>query len=159
MLKLLGNKVAVIPVGDPDKIGSLFVPDMAKERTDQGIVKYVGPECKYVEVGMYVTFSGYSGTAFKVDDTSGVTDERLIILSEDFITAELCDFPNTDVSGLYFKDKDGEYWEATYEMALELMAMAIRDAKWRQYHPHHKTGINVKSIRPRREEYDANPSR
>ena len=37
MIKLCGNKVAIIPIRDPDMIGHIIVPDIAKERVDRGI--------------------------------------------------------------------------------------------------------------------------
>ena len=67
-LEMLGRKIAVIPIEDPSKVGSLYVPDQAKQRVDQGIVKYRGPRCKVIRVGMHVVFSGYTGTKISVED-------------------------------------------------------------------------------------------
>lgn len=156
MLKLQGNKVALIPVSDPDESGglsayrpgqkvtlsdgtefiagekvSLVIPESAKERADQGVVKYVGPACKYVTPGSFVTYSGWSGTAFKTEDPNTGEVERLVIIPEDFIVCEFHDLDRTVVPGLYFLGRDGTPFEATYEQALELigrMCKRERDA-------------------------------
>jgi co-chaperonin GroES (HSP10) len=102
----------------------LYVPEQAKDRCDQGIVKYVGPLVKWVKVGDHVLFSGYSGTLLSV---SG--EGRLIVLPERFIHAKV-DSPDTDIPGLYFRSADGAYFLATYEVAMELMAEAFKEAPW-----------------------------
>lgn len=67
MISLLDDKIAVIPLEDPDKIGSIWVPDQAKQRADQGIVKYKGPNVKEVCVGDHVFYGGYVGTKVSVE--------------------------------------------------------------------------------------------
>ena len=135
MIKIPRDKVAVIPIRDPDRVGLIYIPEQAKSRVDQGVVKYVGPECKFVKVGDYVTFSGYSGTLLNIADPERPNDpgETLIILGEDFIYAVLDDLPPVEVPGLYFKDIDGTYFQATMEMALILIAQSLSAADWRQY--------------------------
>lgn len=66
MLRLLRDQIAVVPIEDPDRVGSLWIPDRAKQRIDQGVVKYRGPDCKEVKVGDYVLFGGYVGTHISV---------------------------------------------------------------------------------------------
>lgn len=124
MLRLNKNRVAIIPIRDPDKIGSFFIPDIAKERTDQGIVKYVGPDCKYVSIGDYVAFSGYTGTLFNIQDPERPAEivEDVIIIDEDFIVAVMDDLENSDIPGLFFRDRGGDYFPATYEMSMHLIA-------------------------------------
>ena len=153
MIQIPKKRVAVTPIFDPTfagaeyadpKLGApvdLWIPDDARERCDQGIVKYVGAEVTEVKIGDYVIFSGYTGTLVNIDS------ERLIIMPEEFIVATLCDPPTTDVPGLYFRGMDGEYFTATYEQALELMARAFKDATW------HK-GFKVTSYAPKPEDYD-----
>lgn len=183
MIRLLIDKVGVAPISDPNTTegkpnytakekealgpdfketgsGSLIIPDEAKERADQGIVKYVGPKVKYVKVGDYVLFSGYTGTTVQFAKDA---DGTIIIFREPFITAIL-DNPDTDVKGLYFKSKpdyiqmqkeisdilgriyyeDDEvvlkvlsvfkfhdpYFTATYEMAMNLIAQAFKDTSF-----------------------------
>ena len=126
MIKVPAQKVAVEPIFDPDKIGSIYIPSSAKERCDQGIVKYVGSKVKWLEVGDYVLFSGYSGTLVNLEG-----EGRLIILPEAFVIAKIypSDFP---VSGLYFKDKsDGTYFPATYEEIFYLIAKAVEESDWK----------------------------
>lgn len=165
MIRLTGNKIAVTPIFDPTLVGEeysvrpgatvrlsdgevvtmgapvgLIIPDDARERCDQGIVKYVGPKVKDVRIGDYVIFSGYVGTLINVDD------ERLIIMPEEFCQAVL-EAPTTDIAGVYFLGHDGVYYTATYEMIFEMIGRAFKDAEW------HKQ-IKVTAFAPKREEYD-----
>lgn len=119
MLTMTLNKVAIAPIFDPDKIGSIHIPDQAKERCDQGIVKYVSGDCEYLQVGDHVLFSGYSGTLIQLED-----EGLLIIMPEDFITAIIYDDP-IDIPGLYFKAQDGTYFTATHEMATHIITQAM----------------------------------
>lgn len=146
MLRLPHNKVAIIPIRDPDKIGLLYVPDIAKERTDQGIVKYVGPDCQYVKIGDYVAFSGYSGTLFNIQDPERPNEivEDVIIIDENFIVAVMDDLEDSDVPGLYFRSADGEYFGATFEMAMHL----IGRMRGEQYN------FQIETPRPELSEYD-----
>lgn len=110
MIKLTLDKVAVTPINDPDvSKGGIIIPDIAKERCDQGIVKYTGPDCKSTKVGMYVLFSGYTGSLVHVEG-----EGRIIIMPEDFIVAELCEPANVDIPGLHFRsplERDKQYRE------------------------------------------------
>jgi co-chaperonin GroES (HSP10) len=145
MIKIPREKVAVVPLDDPDTTpsGRIIIPEVARERTDQGIVKYIGAGVtEFIKPGMHVLFSGYSGTLTQIDG-----EGRLIILHQDFIIAELPDPPQTEVPGLYFKGADGEYFQATYEYAMEFVARAIKDAEWFRH-------IKVKTPRPTLEEYN-----
>lgn len=116
MLTMLPNKVAVEPLFDPDMIGSIYVPDQAKGRCDQGLVKYIGGDVKTLNVGDHVLFSGYTGTLMELAD-----EGLLIIMSEEFIVAVVYDDP-IEIPDLYFRDKEGNYFNATHEMALHIIA-------------------------------------
>lgn len=71
-LRLLGNDIAVIPIYDKDTTDSgLYVPEKAKQRVDQGIVKYTGPEVQRLQRGDHVFFGGYTGQKLS-DDREGV---------------------------------------------------------------------------------------
>lgn len=85
-IEVLENKLAIIPLEDPSMIGSLYVPEQAKQRVDQGIVKYKGPKVKEVFVGAHVLFSGYSGDKIAVED-----EGELFIMREDDIVCILND--------------------------------------------------------------------
>lgn len=154
--RLPGDKIAVIPIQDPEYVGNIIIPDIAKQRTDQGIVKYIGPDVTDFHPGQYVIFNGYSGTVLNIQDPDrpNAPVERLIIVRQDFIYGEIIDFKRTDIPGLYFRDQEGNYFGATYEMAMELLADAIRSAPWRQFNPVTGQGINVVTPKPTREEYD-----
>lgn len=80
-IEVLEDKLAIIPLADPDMIGSIYIPDKAKQRIDQGIVKYKGPKVKEVFVGAHVLFSGYSGDKIAVEDEG----ELYIMQEEDII--------------------------------------------------------------------------
>lgn len=122
MIRLTGTKIAVDPILDSDMTrGGLYIPDIAKERADQGIVKYIGPDCKDVEIGDYVLFSGYSGSTVRLED-----EGLLIIMYEEFVTCKI-EPPDTEVPGVFFRDREGLYFPATYEMAIELIRLAFQD--------------------------------
>ena len=86
-LKLRKKQVAILPIDDPSiSTGGIIIPDTAKQRTDQGIVKYRGADCETVRVGDHVIFSSYSGTKITVED-----EGFLYIMEEDDIAAILVD--------------------------------------------------------------------
>lgn len=100
MLKLTKDRILVQGIPDPDKTeGGLWIPDVAKDRTDQGIVMYMGPDVKDLRIGDYVLFSGYDGEVIRLED-----EGYFILLSE---SACRCVIQNadTEVNGLYFKSK------------------------------------------------------
>jgi co-chaperonin GroES (HSP10) len=94
----------------------------AGERCDQGVVKYIGSQVKSIEIGDYVFFSGYTGTLVHVEG-----EGRLIILPEDFIEFKMNIDTFHEVPGLYFKDNKGNYFNATYEQAMNIMAESFTD--------------------------------
>lgn len=141
MIRLTENKIAVQLIRDNDEVETkaalskkeleflgitedqlqqttLEVPDDAKERSDQGIVKYVGPAVKDVKIGDHVLFGGYTGTTVLMED-----EGAMVILREDFVIAIL-DSPDTVVPGLYLYD-GSDYFPTTYEIAIQLMAEAM----------------------------------
>lgn len=100
MIKVFGSKVVVAPIENPDMIGSFYIPDIAKERLNQGFVKYRGPKTKNLKIGDYVLFSGYTGTLVHIEG-----EGKLIILPERFCTA-LIEFNVTKaIPGIFFKDR------------------------------------------------------
>jgi len=92
-LEMLASKIAVIPIEDPDKFRSLDLHFSAKQRIDQGIVKYRGPltDSKHggqgIKVGDHVVFSGYTGTKIAVEDEGTLfimeDDDVIAIMNED----------------------------------------------------------------------------
>lgn len=122
MLYLPKDKVAVIPLHDPDKTASgLYIPEVAKERSDQGIVKYVGPDVKDVQIGDHVFFSGYDGTQVAIEG-EGI----MIFLVEKSIQAIIHLGENPVVEGLYFIDERGDAQPATYELAIQWLTDTIQ---------------------------------
>lgn len=124
MIRVRTNHCAIVPIDDPSvtESGRIILPDQAKDRTDHGIVKYVGPDCKYVSVLDHVIYGGFNGQLL-VHPKEG----RLIIVSEDFISAvvKADDLDSIEVEGLFYKDKGGEYFPATFESAIPLLAEAF----------------------------------
>lgn len=100
-MKLVEDRVAIAPIENPDKIGHIIIPDQAKDRLNQGFVKYRGPKVKEVKIGDYVFFSGYTGTLTYIEG-----EGKFIIMPEKFIIATMVwPFKGTDIPGLYFRDK------------------------------------------------------
>lgn len=123
------NKCLIIPIRDPDKSkGGLWIPEEAKERVDQGVVYAIGPQCCIVSAGDHVIFPGYSGTLISVED-----EGTFIVMRETDIALKLSgnEVSQSDCPGLYFKGRDGVYYVATVEMALQLIAKGIEESPWR----------------------------
>lgn len=127
MIKVTGNKIAVVPLENPDMIGHIIVPDIAKERLNQGLVKYMGPKCKDTYIGQYVLFSAYTGTLTYVEG-----EGKLIILPEDWVIAEVSIASGSvNVPGLFFKGRENiaarhvEIFEAIEAIAPRLEKKAI----------------------------------
>jgi len=129
VIAVLDNKVAVKPLYDPDVIGHIIIPDQAKERCDQGIVKAIGSRVKEIapelKPGLHVLFSGYDGTLIELED-EGI----FLVMPVEFIRAIILPPNIGDIPGLYFKYRDGEYWSATYEQAQDLIARAVESSDW-----------------------------
>lgn len=88
-IKPLGDRVVVRPLEDKeDKVGSIYIPDTAKEKPQEGQVEAIGPgrteEGKHiapeVKVGDKVLYGKYSGTEIKKDGK-----EYLIIRESDIL--------------------------------------------------------------------------
>ena len=130
MIQLSRKNVAAVPLFDSlQTAGGLWIPESARERCDQGIVKYVGKDVKEVSEGDHILFSGYSGTLMELEG-----EGTLIILPERYVVAKIAydgaEVANIDISGLYFRDKEGHYWPATYEFASRLIAKGLEESKW-----------------------------
>lgn len=150
MLILNKNNIAVVPVFDSDKsAGGLWIPDIAKRRANQGVVKYVGKDVKDIAIGDYVLFSGYTGTTVRLDGGEGI----VIILHQDFVNAKIGLGDSVEVSGLFFKYRgvdlrgmpEDKYINATYEQAVPLLASALESIGKK---------MNIISPKPKPEDYD-----
>jgi co-chaperonin GroES (HSP10) len=123
MLSLCETKIAVEPLFEPDRIGHIYIPDQAKARANQGIVKYIGSGVKTVKIGDHILFGGYVGTTIHLEG-EGV----LIIVEEEFIQAIIHDEVKA-IPGLYCKGKYGDYFPATHEIAIKLIRDCIGGIK------------------------------
>jgi co-chaperonin GroES (HSP10) len=81
---MLDDRIAVIPVKDPPKVGLLWTPSQEDRRVEQGIIKYRGDNVKELKVGDWVLFSGYSGTRISYQD-----EGHFIVLRETDVLALL----------------------------------------------------------------------
>jgi co-chaperonin GroES (HSP10) len=151
MLRLPKGKIACVPIFDTADTGikghdgtNIVLLDKYRERVDQGIVKYIGKGVTVDRfgfgIGDHVIFSGYTGELVSVEG-----DGLYILLPARFVSCTVQTEP-TEVPGLFFEDEAGEFFPATYEMAVPLLAKAIEQAPWRN--------INVKDHKPDLKDYD-----
>lgn len=113
-LSLLENKIAVIPLDEPDRIGSIWVPDQAKQRIDQGVVRHKGPDVKDLFLGDHVLFGGYTGTKISVEG-EGV----FIVMREDDVVARIDDEDSEPLLSFtaiknFLEEVEGE-WRSRHE--------------------------------------------
>jgi co-chaperonin GroES (HSP10) len=143
MLKVNKNNIAVVPVFDSDQTpGGLWIPDIAKKRANQGVVKYIGSEVQDISVGDYVLFSGYTGTTVRLSGGEGI----VIIMHQDFVNAKIVLSDPIIVPGLFVYSKaDDMFFEVTYESAVPLLARALEDFGKK---------LNVVTDKPKLEDYD-----
>lgn len=124
MLIPLRNNLIVAALDDADTwYGSSLIvrPETTKDRSDQGIVKSVGPGCKSVQVGDYVMFSPYSGTLVNDADEG----DKLITLSEDGIIAIVTP-PTTMVEDVWITVK--ESYSGQIPATAEALILLLREA-------------------------------
>jgi len=60
--------------------GGIYVPDVAKEKPQKGVVEAVGKEVKEVKVGNTILFDKFSGSKINMDNV-----EYLILKEEDIL--------------------------------------------------------------------------
>jgi co-chaperonin GroES (HSP10) len=130
VVRIPNDMVAIQPLYDSDyysKDSRIYRPDSAKERCDQGIVKYIGRNVPKEDIlpGDHVFFKGWTGVLVSLEG-----EGDLIFMPYDYIDFKLENVPTTEVHGLYFRDNEGEYFPATYEMAVVLMRDAIVYSEW-----------------------------
>ena len=77
----LGNRVVIEEHEGADKIGSIFVPDNAREKPLQGTAVSVGKAAKTVMPGATVLYGRHSGTNIKLQG------KEYIIVNEDDLFA------------------------------------------------------------------------
>jgi len=88
-LQPLDDRVLVEPIDEEEKVGSLVIPDTAKEKPMMGIVKAIGNDFDLegkkslkdlMKVGDKVLFGKYAGQEFKIGGK-----KHLIIKREDLL--------------------------------------------------------------------------
>jgi co-chaperonin GroES (HSP10) len=124
MILPIKDRLAVSPIYDSNKTASglLHIPDEAKERCDQGIVKYRGPDVSdNIQVGDHVSFSGYTGTTVRIGSGHGDydNDEILIIVPEPFVVCKIMGVV-TSLPGLYFRSGDDQQVDAVARMVYKI---------------------------------------
>lgn len=109
--------LAVEPLYDKDTSpsGLIVIPDSAKERCDQGLVKYIGADCRNAFIGAHVIFSAYAGQTLQIEG------EGTLIFLQEYEIAAIIETQPLEVKGLYFMDENGEPFQATYEQAMYLI--------------------------------------
>lgn len=118
MLEIKPNNVAIIPLYDPDVTkGGLVIPASAQTRSDQGIVKYVGRDCKWLRVGDWVLFSGWSGNVVEIDG-----EGRLIFMHEKQVEAVVHEQIDELVGGLWMQESNGNFIKPTWEFVCDMLA-------------------------------------
>ena len=89
-LRPLGDRLVVLPAEQDEQTSSgIFLPETAKEKPQQGVVKAAGPGVRKedgeragldVAVGDTVLYAKYAGTTIKLDDA-----EYLILKESDVL--------------------------------------------------------------------------
>lgn len=94
ILRLHTTQVGIEPIFEKDvSAGGIIIPDMAKGRCTQGIVKALGPDVENLRIGDFVIFSGYNG------DLIAIEDELYIVMLEEQIAGVYADSFNVNISG------------------------------------------------------------
>lgn len=92
--RLKRDDVGFEPIFDEEKSpGGLWIPDQAKGRCTQGIVKYKGPEVKDLNIGDYCIFSGYNG------DIIAYGSELILVMPESMVAGVIEDDETIYIDG------------------------------------------------------------
>jgi len=122
MLLPLRDNVIVLAVSDPDFWfnSTIIRPESTKDRSDQGIVKAVGPEVRELRIGDYITFSPYSGKVLNDPDEG---DKHIILPERACIS--IVTPPTTKVPNVLIRTADGTLVDGTAEALLQMFRAAI----------------------------------
>src|SRR6478735_490463 len=125
-IQIIDKRVAIIPMADPDKIGSIIVPDVAKGRSVQGVVAMVAKDCTLLKRGDHVLFPAYNGQVVDIEGT------RYIIMYEKDISCKLITTP-LEVPGLFMEVGKGNYEPASEDFIIIMkitMETFLIEVKW-----------------------------
>lgn len=81
----LDDRVLVLPLDNEEKVGSIIIPDTAKEKPVIGEVKAVGTDDELkdlIKVGDKVVFGKYAGEEIKVDGEKHLLISRPDLLAK-----------------------------------------------------------------------------
>lgn len=81
----LDDRVLVQPVEEEEKVGSIIIPDTAKEKTNLGKVTAVGTDDEIkelIKVGDKVLFGKYAGEEIKIEGVKHLLIARADILAK-----------------------------------------------------------------------------
>ena len=81
----LDDRVLVMPLDKEEKVGSIIIPDTAKEKPSMGKVIAVGTDEELqalIKVGDNVLFGKYAGEEFKLGDVKHLLIARADILAK-----------------------------------------------------------------------------
>lgn len=123
MLLPLRDNVLILAVSDPDNwYGSSLIvrPESTKDRSDQGIVKAVGPEVRDLRIGDYVTFPPYAGMVINDVDEG---DKHILVPEKAVIS--IVTPPTTMVPNVLIRTSDGTFVDGTAEAVMQLVRAAI----------------------------------
>jgi chaperonin GroES len=84
-LQPLDDRVLVEPIEEEEKVGSIVIPDTAKEKPMTGIVRAVGTDKELKELvseGDRVYFGKYAGTEIKMDGKKYMLIPRADLLAK-----------------------------------------------------------------------------
>ncbi len=79
----LDDRVLVLPMDNEEKVGSIIIPDTAKEKPVVGVVKAVGTDDdlkEMIKIGDKVVYGKYAGEELKVDG-----EKHLLISRSDLL--------------------------------------------------------------------------
>lgn len=86
----IGDDVIIHPIKSSEKIGSLYVPDTAQKRTNQGIIIAKGPLVSDdLDTADHVFFNGYTGDQIALEESG-----RFFVIPESHV---ICKVRNSKV--------------------------------------------------------------
>ena len=79
--KVIFDRILVRRDPEPDSFTNVLTPHDVKKPPKTGLIEDIGPEVRYLTIGMRVTFNEYAGYFVQTDQ--GLADPDLISMRED----------------------------------------------------------------------------